>query len=114
MNNIFLPAINQIYYVNKENLVHSNLIRNLFNEIGKINVENLCEFLLNFREKIEYENYKKKIELKFKIKIEKFLNNFFSNFIEKNVTFINEKILENFSKKIILILLFSMKICFIC
>ena len=99
MNNIFLPAINQIYYVNKENLVHSNLIRNLFNEIGKINVENLCEFLLNFREKIEYENYKKKIELKFKIKIEKFLNNFFSNFIEKNVTFINEKILENFSKK---------------
>ena len=100
INNIFLPAINQIYYVNKENLVHSNLVKTMFNsEIkGKINNEKLFEFLMNFEEN-EYEKYKKNIELKFKINIKEFFNNFLSEFIKNNVTFVNEKHLENFNKK---------------
>ena len=93
LNNIFLPAINQIFYVNKENLVYSKLIKTIFNEI-KIE-KNLFEFLLNFNENVEYEKFKKIIELKFNFNIKNF-SDFFCDFINNNISFVNEKFLEKF------------------
>ena len=92
-NNIFLPAINQIFYVNKENLVYSKLIKTIFNEI-KIE-KNLFEFLLNFNENVEYEKFKKIIELKFNFNIKNF-SDFFCDFINNKISFVNEKFLEKF------------------
>ena len=92
-NNIFLPAINQIFYVNKENLVYSKLIKTIFNEI-KIE-KNLFEFLLNFNENVEYEKFKKMIELKFNFNIKNF-SDFFCDFINNKISFVNEKFLEKF------------------
>ena len=85
-NNIFLPAINQIFYVNKENLVYSKLIKTIFNE-NKID-ENLFEFLLNFNENVEYEKFKKIIELKFNLNIKNF-SDFFCDFVNNKISFVN-------------------------